>query len=145
MTDMLNFQCRQPNRTTMARTLNLALFLVHPILSLVFQVFSFHHVSQPKHFVCALLLSLLPITWPLFSFYQVLAIKSWKWLQNVAYSSSMQWYVVLNVVFYGSRHGALNVITHSCNLKEYILFFAVINSRYFVVKFQSSLTKILCR
>jgi len=28
---MLNFQCRQPNRTTMARTLNLALLFGHPI------------------------------------------------------------------------------------------------------------------
>ena len=29
---MLNFQCRQPNRTTMARTLKLALLLGHPLL-----------------------------------------------------------------------------------------------------------------
>jgi len=29
---MLNFQCRQTNRTTMARTLYLALLLGHPIL-----------------------------------------------------------------------------------------------------------------
>ena len=29
---MLNFQCRQPNRTTMARTLNLALLLGHTVL-----------------------------------------------------------------------------------------------------------------
>jgi hypothetical protein len=50
-------------------------------------------------------LSLLPITWTLFLFYQVLVIKtwrvkksSWKWLQNVACSSSRRWYVVLNVV-----------------------------------------------
>jgi hypothetical protein len=28
---MLNFQCRQPNRTIAARTLNLALLLGHPI------------------------------------------------------------------------------------------------------------------
>jgi hypothetical protein len=28
---MLNFQCRQPNRTTMACTLNLALLLGHPL------------------------------------------------------------------------------------------------------------------
>jgi len=28
---MLNFQCRQPNRATMARTLNLALLLGHSI------------------------------------------------------------------------------------------------------------------
>ena len=28
---MLKFQCRKPNRTTMARTLNLALLLGHPI------------------------------------------------------------------------------------------------------------------
>jgi len=30
---MLNFQCRQPNGTTMARTLNLALLLGYPICS----------------------------------------------------------------------------------------------------------------
>jgi len=29
---MLNLQCREPNRTTMARTLNLALLFGHPIL-----------------------------------------------------------------------------------------------------------------
>ena len=31
---MLKFQCRQPNRTTVARTLNLALFLGHPIVAM---------------------------------------------------------------------------------------------------------------
>jgi len=29
---MINFQCRQPNRTTMARTLNPAVLLGHPVL-----------------------------------------------------------------------------------------------------------------
>jgi len=33
---MLNIQCRQPNRTTMVRTLNLALFLGHPIFIRLF-------------------------------------------------------------------------------------------------------------
>ena len=32
---MLNFQCRQPNRTTVAHTLNLALFLGHLIYVMV--------------------------------------------------------------------------------------------------------------
>jgi len=32
---MLNFQCRQPNGATMARTLNLVLMLGHPIFTFV--------------------------------------------------------------------------------------------------------------
>jgi len=37
--DMLKFQCRQPNRTTMARTLNLELLLGHPIRWLWLEIY----------------------------------------------------------------------------------------------------------
>jgi len=41
----LNFQCRQPNRTTMARTLNLALLLGHPIHDEPFRTLKFFQSS----------------------------------------------------------------------------------------------------
>jgi len=45
---MLNFQRRQPNKTAMARTLNLALLLGHPLC------ISFHICTVDWHVLAAL-------------------------------------------------------------------------------------------
>jgi len=41
--DMLNFQCCQPNRMTMAHTLHLALLLGHPLYKLYIYIYTHTH------------------------------------------------------------------------------------------------------